>query len=257
MNPISLLPALLLAGVTPREPLTCTVTPRVIEAGAFYNGASVRVEGRAAAGSRLILTLTGPDREERFSRKARFGPIWLNASKLRISGAPSLFLRFSTDPVAAILSPSEIARQHLDQQSFMARMRIDPQSPDQRDDAAIRNSFMALRRGEGTYNLSDHGVVMQDPGRGGNYALDLRWPKRAPPATYEVRVYEVLGGAVVREASTPLLVVRTGFPAWLAEMAANRASVYGVVAVLVGALAGFGIDRLSTLLFGKKRSVAR
>ena len=36
----------------------------------------------------------------------------------------------------------------------------------------------------------------------------------------------------------------------------ESAPLYGVVAVLIGALAGFGIDRLATLLFGKKRTVA-
>jgi hypothetical protein len=256
MNPVSLIPALLLAGGMPPEPLTCTVTPRVIEAGAFYDGASVRVEGRAAAGSRVILTVSGSDREERFSRKARFGPIWLDASKVRISGVPSLFLRFSTGPVAAMLSRSEIARNHLDQESLVARMRVEPQSPNRRDDTAIRNNFIALKKDEGTYKLGDGGIVVDDSGHGASYALDLHWPKRAPPASYEVRVYEVVQGAVVRTASAPLSVVRTGFPAWIAGMAANHASRYGIFAVLIGAFAGFGIDRLSTFLFGKKRSVA-
>ncbi len=257
MNPIPLLPALLLAGGIPRAPLTCTVTPRIIEAGAFYNGASVRVEGRAAAGSKLILTVTGLEREECFNRKARFGPIWLNASKLRISGMPSLFLRFSVGPISAILCPNEISRNRLDQESLMARMHIEPKLLDHRDDATIRNDYMALKRGEGAFSLADGGIVMQDSGDCTSYALDLHWPKRAPPAVYEVRVFEVVDGSIARQASVPLSVVRTGFPAWLADLAANRASSYGVAAVLIGALAGFGIDRLSTLLFGKKRSVAR
>ena len=227
MNPIPLLPALLLAGGMPCEPLTCTVTPRIIEVGAFYSGASVRVEGRTAAGAKLVLTVTGSDREERFSRKARFGPIWLNASKLRISGAPSLFLRFSSGPVAAILSQSAIAQNRLDEKSLMARMHIEPQSPDRRDDAAVRNDYMALKKDGGIYAFSDGGVGIEESGDSASYVFDLHWPKRAPPASYEVRVYEVVQGVVVREASASLSVVRTGFPAWLAEMAANRAPLYG------------------------------
>ena len=222
MNPILLLPALLLAGGIPRELLTCTVTPRVIEVGAFYNGAKVKVEGSIATGATVVLTVTGSDEEERFSRKARFGPIWLNGSRLRISGAPSLFLRFSIGPVAAMLSRSEIARNHLDEESLMARMRVEPQAPDRRDDATIRNDYVALRKSTGIYSLSDGGVVLRESGHSASYSLDLHWPKRAPPATYEVRVYEVIEGAVARETSASLSVVRTGFPAWLAEIAANR-----------------------------------
>ncbi|MGP8242979.1 MAG: TIGR02186 family protein [Bryobacteraceae bacterium] len=255
MNPIPLIPALLLAAGMPPEPLTCTVAPRIVQVGAFYSGANIRVEGRATAGSKLVLTVTGSDREERFSRKARFGPIWLNASKVRISGAPSLFLRFSTGPVAAILSPGAIVQNGLDEKSLVARMRIEPQSPDRRDDDAVRSDFVALMKSRGTYVFGGGGIAMRDLGDSASFSLDLHWPKRAPPATYQVMVYEVVQGAVVGKASASLSVVATGFPAWLAAMAANRASVYGVVAVLIGGLAGFGIDRLATLLFGKARSV--
>jgi hypothetical protein len=51
--------------------------------------------------------------------------------------------------------------------------------------------------------------------------------------------------------------VRTGFPAWIAELAENRASLYGVAAVLIGALAGFGIDFITTRVFGRKRRATR
>jgi hypothetical protein len=242
-------------GGTPLAPLTCTVTPRVIEAGAFYDGASVKVQGTAAPGSKVILTVVGSDREERFGRKARVGFIWLSASKLRITGVPSLFLRFSAAPVAALLGQGEIVQRHLDRQSMMARMRVEPPSMDRRDDARIRSDYMALRKDEGTFSFGDSGIVMVNSGTHASYTLDLPWPKRAPPATYEVHVYEVVEGAVARETSTSLSVVRIGFSAWLADTAMNRASLYGIVAVLIGALAGFGIDRLATLLFGRKRSV--
>ena len=254
MSLIPLLPALLFAGGTPCQPLTCTVTPSVIQVGAFYDGARVKVEGRAAPGSKVIVTVTGSDHEEGFIRKTRFGPIWVSGGKLRISGAPSLFLRFSTDPVNALLSRMHVAKRGLDEASLMTRMRIEPYSPD-RDDAVVRASYVALKASEGAYSFGDGGVVVTDSGEDTSYAIEFHWPKRAPPATYEVRVYEVAEGAVVREASALLPVVRTGFVAWLAGMAANRASVYGIVAVLIGALAGFGIDRLATLLFGKRRSV--
>jgi hypothetical protein len=255
MNLTHLLPVLLLAGGTPRPPLTCTVSPRVIEAGAFYNGASVRIQGTAAYGSKVIVTIAGRDGAERFGRKAQIGPIWLNAGKVRISGAPSLFLRFSPAPVTSLLSQDAIVRQRLDEKSLMARIRIEPPSADYRDDVATRNSYLALRKGEGTYSFGNRGIVMGDAGQCASYALDLRWPKLAPPMIYEVRVYEVVQGAVARETSADLSVVRTGFPAWLAGMAANRASLYGVVSVLIGALAGFGIDRLTTLLFRRKRFI--
>src|ERR1017187_6992453 len=68
-----------------------TITPDVIQMGAFFRGTSVKVEGCAANGTRVIITVSGADTEERFNQKSRYGLVWMNAGKVRVSGAPSLF----------------------------------------------------------------------------------------------------------------------------------------------------------------------
>ena len=97
---------------------------------------------------------------------------------------------------------------------------------------------------------------MVNAGERSTFSLQFQWPKKAPPAEYEVTVYEVRDGAVIRGLAVPIEVVRTGFPAWLAAMAENRASLYGTVAVIIAAMAGFGIDFLTTRLFGRKRGAS-
>jgi hypothetical protein len=257
MSPLLLFfTALLQTADTGDGRLTCRVTPRVIEVGAFYNGASVRVEGVAAPRSKVIVTVAGSDREERFNRKARFGPVWINAGKVRISGAPSLFLRFSAAPIATLLQRDSVAGRKLDEASVTTRMHIDPPSPDRPGDAALRTTYLALKRTDGIYAFAESGIVMSQSGGDCKYALEFRWPKKAPPAEYEVRAYEVRDGSVIEEASVPLSVLPTGFPAWLAVLAEEHASLYGMAAVVIAALAGFGIDFLTTRIFGKKRSTA-
>ena len=240
----------------PQDGLNCKVAPPVIEVGAFYNGATVRVEGTAQAGSQVIVAVAGPDREERFNKKARFGPIWLNAGGVRVSGVPSAFLRFSTGPVPMLLNSESIGRYGLDEDCLMRQMYIEPRAPDVRSDAAIRASYLALKKSAGTYRFADGTIHLVNAGERAAFSLQFQWPKKAPPAEYEVRVYAVRDGSVIRGLSVPIEVVRTGFPAWLAGMAENQASLYGLVAVIIAALAGFGIDFLTTRLFGRKGASA-
>jgi hypothetical protein len=231
------------------------VSPSIIEIGAFYSGTTVRVTGIAANGARVIITVTGPEREERFNTKGRFGPIWLNSGKVRVGGVPSMLLRFSCAPVGELL-PMEAARcRRLDPSSLAGQIRIDPPGMDSSD--SLKSDFLALKREVGLYQFRDDGVMLDKPGESGTpYSLEFRWPRRAPPATYEIAVYEVCDGKVAEEASMPLRVVRTGFPAWLARISAQHAALYGAAAVVIGALAGFGIDLLTMLLFGKRRTVS-
>jgi Putative transmembrane protein (Alph_Pro_TM) len=246
------LPLLLRAGGTPPEPLSCRITPRQIEIGTFYSGADIKVEGMVAAGSKVIVTVVGSDRAETFNRKGRFGPIWLTAGRVRISGVPSLFLRFSSAPVEKILGREAIARYQIDEASLKARMRIEPEENGGAD--AVRSGYLELKRARKTYAFVEHGVIMADSADCASFALGFRWPAKAPPGAYEVRVYEVRGGAVTNQTTLPLSVVRGEFPEWLAGLSENHASLYGLTAILVGALAGFGIDFLTTRIFGKKRA---
>jgi hypothetical protein len=259
---VNALPLLLLASLVPAGnardgPLACRVTPRRIDVGPFYDGAAVAVDGAVAAGSSVVVVVAGSDREEKFNKKGRFGPIWLNSGKVSISGVPSLFLRFSAHPVAGLLSRACIEAHELDRESLARRLRMEPQADSPASGAKLRADYLALKEAEGLYAFGDAGIRLgpQD-GECAPFQLQFHWPKQAPPAAYQVRVYEVRDGSVTRELTVPMEVVRTAFPAWLAAMAASRASLYGIVAVLVGALAGFGIDFLTTRLFGGKRAAA-
>ncbi len=253
MTLLLVVPLSLCAGRLAPEPLACRITPRQIEVGAFYRGADVKIEGTVTPGSKVIVAVEGSDRPESFNRKGRFGPIWLTAGRVRISGVPSLFLRFSSDPVETMLGRDAIARYRLDEASLKAGMRIDPQGS---GDDAIRAGYLQLKRARETYAFAEHGVILAESADCAPFTLGFRWPEKAPPGDYQVRVYEVRGGRVTHETCLLLSVVRTGFPAWLAGLSEERASVYGITAVLIAALAGFGIDFVTTRVFGKKRARA-
>ena len=93
---------------------------------------------------------------------------------------------------------------------------------------------MALKQSQGAYSF---GNGRRRPGRlpaaPNASRCSSTGPKRAAPGAYELHVYEVADGSVARETSVPISVVRTGFPAWISSMAENRASLYGLVAVLI------------------------
>jgi hypothetical protein len=254
MSVVSLLALSLYAGGFVPPPLIRSVTPSVIEVGAFYGGVNVRVEGVAPPGSKVILTVTGSASAEAFNRKARYGPIWLTAGKVRISGAPSLFLQFSAEPVRNLLSEDWITRKGLDEAALMNHVHLEPEQKDPAIRTALQADYLALKKRDGAYNFDGPRIVMGRPSNDGTpYTLEFRWPKKAPPAEYQIHAFEVRDGEVAREASVAIPVVPTGFPAWLAALSENRASLYGISAVLISALAGFGIDFLTTHLFRGKR----
>jgi len=225
------------------QDLTIRVSPDVVRMTMFATGSEVRVEGRMAADAQAVVVITGPDADETFNRKRRFGPIWLNSGKVEVARVPSLFVLLSPAPLGDLLRPDEIDRARLDEAGLKRRMRVQP--PDA-DLSAVRDDYVALKVGEGRYQFVFDGVRSErDAARGiATYAAELQWPRTAPPDTYQVTVYECRGEVLTRRATATLEVTRAGVAAVLLEAAGNHAMAYGTIAVVVMMVLGFGIDSL-------------
>ncbi len=218
------------------------LNPEVVRMGAFYAGEWVRVSGMASPGSHIVVVLRGPRTEEVFNRKGRVGPIWINVGKVHISGVPSLFLCYSSGPVESLLNRAEIERRQLDDAAIRRQMIVTPRAMDHED---VRADFIELKTLENVYRMIRNGVEMGHPTADGvPYSVNFHWPRKAPPAMYEVRVYECRDGVLVGRATAQLDVIEIGFPAMMAALATEHPSMYGIAAVLIAALGGFGMDFL-------------
>ena len=98
------------------------LSPETIQMGAFYNGAKVRIEGTAPAGSQVLVVIRGDENDEFFNKKGRVGPIWVNTDRIHVTAAPSLFLSFSSADVSSLLDRTSIEAYQLDEQAIKNRL---------------------------------------------------------------------------------------------------------------------------------------
>jgi hypothetical protein len=219
---------------------TVKINPERIQMEAFYSGVDMRIEGLASPGARVIVVLRGSDLKETFNRKGRAGPIWINVGKVSISGVPSLLLCYSPESVEKLLNPGEIEHYQLSAAAVNRQMKVEPANLDHAD---IRSGYLELKTEQNVYRFVSGAVKMGEPGADGTpYSVSFHWPRRAAPASYQVRVYECRDGAVTGSAVVPLEVVRAGFPAAMSYLSSERAPLYGIFAVLAAILTGFGMD---------------
>jgi putative transmembrane protein Alph_Pro_TM len=227
------------------------ISPERVEIKTMYSGAPVRISGTAAQGSQVVVVIRGPDKEETFNKKVRAGPIWISSGQVHVSGVPSLFLSYSPVPVRSILPAEEVDRSLLDREAIRGRMHLDA-GGDEIDEELIRTNYLTLKTDNQIYQVHDQTEGLVPSGQSGEFALEIYWPPTAPPASYEVAVYECRDQEIVTENTGFLVVEKVGAPAQLYEFAMNRAPVYGALAVLLAVMAGFGIDFLTAKIFGAK-----
>lgn len=231
------------AGPVAAQELTIRVTPPIIRMTMFAGGSELRVEGRMAAGARAVVVIAGPEIDETLNLKRRVGPIWLNAGKVEVAGAPSLYLLLSPAPLRDLLRQDELARVHLDEAGIERRMRVRSAGADA---DTVRADYLSLKLDEGRYQFLVDAVRSEPDAAGGGatFAAGLQWPRTALPGTYGATVFECRDGAVARSATTTIEVVRAGLAATMRNAADGHAVVYGASAVLVMMVLGFGIDFL-------------
>ena len=235
------------------EPAKVEITPRTVELGTFYGGTPMRVAGIAGANSKIIVVVRGPSTAQVFNKLGRVGPIWVNTGKVTISAAPSLLLIFSSEPVNTCLNSASIDQYQLDRGSLKKHVQIDTRAQD-RD--RIADDFLAFKAHQGDYRFNSVSVQMGAPNQEGlPYSLDFKLPKSASPGKYGVSVLECRDGKVVKNVDVDLAVVQVGFPAFVARLARERASLYGFISVIIAMVAGFGIDFIAFRVFERKVAV--
>ncbi len=232
---------------------TVEITPSTVEIGATYSGTPMRIEGVASPGSNVIVVARGPDTDEEFRKKGRVGPIWMTRGTAQVTRAPSLFIRYDSEPAEEFLSREEIERYQLSPAAITRQLQITPADP---EDTELRSDYLQLKLNQRVYRVIDGGLRMGPAGASGvPYSIEFHWPRKAPPAEYDVCVYECRNGQVTKTSVVPLRVVEVGLPAALSGLASRNGWEYGVAAVLLAMVAGFGMDFFAAGL--KRRRAAR
>ncbi|MFZ0960191.1 MAG: TIGR02186 family protein [Terriglobia bacterium] len=246
--------ALLAQGATALDPTRPKVTPPTVGMGTFYGGAKVHVAGVAEAGSKVIVVVRGPSVAEVFNKLGRVGPIWVNTGKVSISGVPALLLVFSSESLNTCLNAAALDRYQLDLESLKKHMRIETKAPD-RD--RVADDFLVFKAHRATYRITSGSVHLGAPDQGElPYSLDFEMPRSAKPGKYQVSVLECRKGEVANQSDVDLGLVEVGFPALVARLAKEQASLYGIMSIIIAMVAGFGIDFIASRVF-KRKAAAR
>ena len=181
----------------------------------------------------VAVVVRGPNRTETVRRKDRTAGIWMNSGIAKADNAPSFYLVAATRPLeelapTAVLDRHQIGLDHLD---LDIRVKDDGADRD-----AYRRALIRLNQRKGLYGgkVLDIGMLSQRL-----FRTDVHFPANVPVGVYLVEVYLFAGGQVVSAQTTPLVVSKIGLGADVYDFAHQQAVAYGIIAILLAALAGW------------------
>ncbi|MET4697047.1 uncharacterized protein (TIGR02186 family) [Constrictibacter sp. MBR-5] len=217
------------------EDLIVDISQHLVAITTGFTGADVLLFGVREGVGDIVVVVRGPPETTTVRRKDRIAGIWVNRDSVGFKAVPAFFHVAATgeladEPVRKLLERYGLGRDLL---------AAEPDEPDANKmrvaafrDALIRNKQAADLYASEVWPVTFVGDRL--------FRTTIPFPANVPTGRYNVEVYSVGDGRIREMSSTPLLVSRAGFGAAVYDFAHDYSPAYGLVAIAVALVAGWG-----------------
>ncbi|UOR16828.1 TIGR02186 family protein [Qipengyuania aquimaris] len=201
-------------------------------------GAVLDPAGRAGQDYDIVVVLKGPAEPIRLREKERFAGVWVNADSNDFRSVPSYFAVASSRPISDIVDDKTAAIYE-----FGTRyIQLSPSgSIDPQEQLRFALGLVDLKRRQGLYKEDFGGVQISE---GVLYQARISLPSNVTTGTYSAETFAVTRGRVIASAVSEVEVRKVGFERFVEVSANEWGLAYGLIAVLISVLMGWGAGRL-------------
>ncbi len=219
------------------------VSQRDIEIAYSFTGAELLLFGAILypggrvpqeEGADIVVVVKGPAQPILVREKQQIAGIWVNAARIRYLSAPSFYAIASSKPISRLVDERTRAIYELG----LGSLQLSPASV---APIAEQNRFarglVDLKRRSGLYYESPGAVEITD---GVLYRARISIPARVPVGRFTAETFLVRDGRVLAAAVRDIDIRKSGFERFVARAAERRSVAYGMAAVGLSVLFGWG-----------------
>lgn len=223
------------------EEIVAGLSQNRISITANFDGSEIFIYGAVKRdepvpeGARLeaIITVEGPSSPVMVRRKTKRYGIWVNTQALEVDLAPSFYAVATTAPLADILSQTEDLRSSI---SIPRAIRSVGAPMDIQDAESFSEALIRIRTAEGHYALAEGAVALRESTL---FSARIALPANLVEGNYKTRILLTRGGQVVDSYEALILVRKVGLERWLYTLSQNRPFIYGMLSLVIAAVAGW------------------
>ena len=232
----------LIAAPAQATELVADLSQHEINISTGFSGAELLLFGAADPTGDVIVVVSGPDERAVVRKKERVSGIWINTESVAFTAVPGFYHVSATDHLSAEKLSQVLA-------DVGVGLRYQNMSPaiDMLPERAAEFKKALLRRKEAQELYSAQTGKIEFVG-GTLFRTKVEFPATVPTGEYRVDVYEIDGDWVKSVATIPLTVGKVGLEEAIYRFAQDRPALYGLFAIAVAALSGYGAG----MLFGRR-----
>lgn len=199
----------------------------------LYPGGRVP-DGRAD----IAVVLRGPAESILVREKRKIAGIWMNADSARFRSMPSFYAVASSRPLPGLVNDRTAAIYELG----VDNLQLSPSSLEAADEQKrFEGGLVDLKRRGGLYVENAKGVEITDNVL---YRARIDVPARVPVGKYTAETFLIQDGRVLAVAVRDIEIDKSGFERFVAMSAQRHGVLYGLCAVAISLLFGWGASVL-------------
>jgi uncharacterized protein (TIGR02186 family) len=222
---------------TARE-LAVDLSETVVPITASFDGSDLLLFGAADPKADIVVIVRGPMHDELVRRKERVMGVWANGAQMTFKDVPSYYFMASNRPIDEFV-PHELARQRqigYEDMILTPKDKAESALYDEKTIGDFHEALIRVKQSQGLYGKQTGNVHFI-----GNklFRTTLTFPNNIPVGSYSVDVFVFRDGRIADEKTTILGVQKIGIEAEVYDFAHRHALSYGVLAILLAAMAGW------------------
>ncbi len=235
--------------VAAQEQIVAGMSQNRVSITADFDGSEILIYGAVkrdtpapASALEVIVTVEGPATPVTVRRKGRVAGIWVNNASVRIDSAPSFYAVATTGPLDHILSDTDNLRYGITIERVIRAVGIT-------DEAKRPGEFLLgllrVRTNEGRYRILQGKVELSEDTL---FRTDIVLPANLTEGEYKVRLFLLRDKRVVATQERVIGVRKEGLERFVFNLAQEQPLIYGLVSLLLAAIAGLGASAAFRLL---------
>ncbi len=209
---------------------------------AGFTGSDLLLFGTTDGTGDVVVVVRGPLGDQIVRRKDRVLGVWVNRDEMIFETVPDFYAIASNRPIDEF-----IAREVRDAyQIGVAHLELIPRGKAEEPGVvnAFRNALIRNKQRQGLYGAKTGNLIFLSDRL---FRTTLHFPANVGVGTYGIDVYLLRNGQVASTHTTLLHVRKFGFEAGVFDIAHRHSLAYGLLAVLIAAMAGW----LANVVFRK------
>ncbi len=205
-------------------------------------GAIKREEAIPADELGVVVAIAGPSQPLDVRRKERRFGIWVNVDAVEVDVAPSFYAVATSGPWTDVLSQVEDLRHKI---SIPRAIRSVGAPGSVRDAQSFTDAVIRIREHSGAYQMREGAVELTQQTL---FQTSIDLPSNLTEGDYVTRIFLTRRGEVVSKYETTIDVRKVGLERWLHTLAHQQAVIYGLMALAIAIIAGWGASALFRVL---------